>query len=441
MAPVSNSQNVQNLHPAMAHFLQGIRYKVLPLLHYLPLVLIFAFVLYMPSPRLGTDLTKMELQAMGDVNKRIIFSLAFLIAFIGIIRKPGALKHYLMEPRLLLVLLIYALLTVLWASSTIVAFKRWMQFAGFLLVVWCALLPEGSPGRILNILRFLFTTALVLSLIYSLLGKANSIEITTGAWRGIFSHKNILGQVSAITLILWFPTFSSLNSWKVWLLGLLSSVMALFLLLKSDSATAFVIFALVFLGWVIFYLPFRREIKYFLVPVPFLIFLFWITNFQKTGIDEMFFNTLNRDTSFTGRTVLWEAFLENTGSHTLFGSGYNSFWISTNKTAQNLIQQLGWDPGQAHNGYLDILNELGLIGGVLFGLFLLQALIRTRRYQNIDREVGTVLFFIMLSQILYNYVETSFCRSSSLGWLATLVSAVIASHVLNRQKKAGENEN
>lgn len=119
--------------------------------------------------------------------------------------------------------------------------------------------------------------------------------------------------------------------------------------------------------------------------------------------------------------------METAGAHTLFGSGFNSFWISNNENAQHLIQKLGWDPGQAHNGYLDILNELGIIGGVIFGLFLLQTLIRTRRYRYIDREVGTVLFFTIFSQILYNYVETSFCRISSLGWLVVLVAAVMAS--------------
>lgn len=426
MAYASQSQAQQNLHPALRNFLLGLRYKFMPLLHYLPLILVFSFVLFAPSPRMGTDLTKMELQAMGDMNKRIIFSIAFFLAILAILHKHGAFKRFLVEQKVLVLLLAYAFLTVFWASSSSVALKRWFQFAGYVTVIWCALLPAGSPRRILKILRFLFTSAIFLSLVMSLLGKGHSID-ANGAWRGLFSHKNILGQVCAITLIMWLPAFTSKNSWRLWLYALASSLITFFMLLKSNSATALVIFVLAFVGWIIFYLPFRREIKAVLLPIPAFLFLFWVTNFQVTTIEDMFFNSLHRETSFTGRTVLWEAFMETAGAHTLFGSGFNSFWISNNENAQHLIQKLGWDPGQAHNGYLDILNELGIIGGVIFGLFLLQTLIRTRRYRYIDREVGTVLFFTIFSQILYNYVETSFCRISSLGWLVVLVAAVMAS--------------
>ncbi|KAA3614008.1 MAG: O-antigen ligase family protein [Calditrichaeota bacterium] len=438
MASYIPQKATDGLHPAGRNFLLAVRSKFIPLLPYLPLVLIFCFVLFMPSPRLGSGLSKMQLQEMGDVNKRIIFSVAFLIAGLGLLKRRGAFSHFLSENKILVILVVYSLLTVLWASSPTVAFKRWVQFAGFLAVIWCALLPPDSPKKILLILRSLFSVAVLYSAFVSIFLPEISVDLATGAWRGIFSHKNILGQVTAISLILWLPALSDSQTLRSKFWGLINVIAAFALLLKSDSKTALVIILFIFSWWAILKFPFRREIKMLLVPLPLFLFLFWVINLQSAGFDEMVFSSLQRDNSFTGRTVLWQTFIQNIGEHSFIGTGYNSFWISTNENAHRLIQQLGWDPGQAHNGYLDVLNELGIVGGIIFLIFILQTLYRTRRYQLINKELGAVFFFIILSQLFYNYLETSFCRSSSLGWLIVLVAAIVSSHRPIAAEKPGE---
>ncbi len=428
MASIHPKKTHDDLPPAGQSFLLQMRREWLPLLHFLPLLMIIAFVLFMPSPRLGTGMTKMQLQAMGDMNKRIIFSLAFLLAGFALLRCRGATKQFVNENKMLVLLVIYTGLTVLWASSPAVAFKRWAQFAGFLLVIWCALLPADSPKKILTLLRFLFATALLASILAAFIRPAMTIEPATGAWRGIFSHKNILGQVTVLAMILWLPALSEAKSAKTRFYTLIILTTAFMLLLKSNSKTALVIFLIIFSWWAVFKFPLRREIKILLLPIPVLLILFWMLNFQNASLDEMVFSTLQRDTSFTGRTILWKAFTENIGAQTVFGSGYNSFWISSNDIAGHLIQQLGWDPGQAHNGYLDILNELGVAGALIFLFFIIKSTRQSWRLMLRETELGVVCFFMMLAQILNNYVETSFCRSSSLGWLVVLIMACIAAH-------------
>ena len=400
----------------------------MPFLYFVPLIIIISFVLYVPSPRLGTNMTKMELQAVGDLKKRIIFSLAFIMAAIALFRRRGALTSFIQQNKVLVFLVIYAGFTVLWASSSMVAFKRWIQFAGFLLVIWCALIPDDAPRKIVAILRFLFVIALFASIAAVFIHPALGVDLSSGAWRGIFSHKNILGQVTALALILWLPALAGEQSIKKRIFNLMVIAMALLLLIKSNSKTALVISVVISLGWVMSKMPVRRELKMLLLPIPVLLLLFWMINFQNSTIDEMFISTLQRDTSFTGRTILWNAFTENIGAKTFLGSGYNSFWISGNNTAGHLIQQLGWDPGQAHNGYLDIVNELGIFGAIIFIIFLLKTLLQTWRFSHHDAKIGGICFLMIIAQILYNFVETSFCRSSSLGWLVVLVLACIATY-------------
>ena len=84
------------------------------------------------------------------------------------------------------------------------------------------------------------------------------------------------------------------------------------------------------------------------------------------------FNTLpsliGKDITFTGRTYLWAAIWEVIKKHILIGCGFQGYWVISNKDLLELYKNFVWLPNQAHNGYLDILNEIGIVGLVLFAI-------------------------------------------------------------------------
>ena len=73
--------------------------------------------------------------------------------------------------------------------------------------------------------------------------------------------------------------------------------------------------------------------------------------------------------SNNGRTVLWRAALNEFDAHPIFGDGAGSFqrWWYAHRTSDYEVED-------AHNLYVQTLGELGVVGGVLLGLFLLAPL-------------------------------------------------------------------
>jgi len=79
-------------------------------------------------------------------------------------------------------------------------------------------------------------------------------------------------------------------------------------------------------------------------------------------------NAFGKDLTFTGRLDLWIYMLREVNKHLFFGTGFQGFWVMTNVDVLVLYEEFVWIPFQAHNGYIDILNEVGLIGFSFFVL-------------------------------------------------------------------------
>ena len=122
-----------------------------------------------------------------------------------------------------------------------------------------------------------------------------------------------------------------------------------------------------------------------------------------------------RDATLTGRTGIWETVLSESNS-ALFGTGYASFWLGAR------LQRI-WDlyPNtpllQAHNGYLEIYLNLGMIGVALLGGVLWTGLRNTRRRLTApvfaaagpdDRTYQTFGMAYVPAYLIYNITEATF---------------------------------
>ena len=95
-----------------------------------------------------------------------------------------------------------------------------------------------------------------------------------------------------------------------------------------------------------------------LIPVGICLYLVLAFGF---GIDisARLAEAVGRDPTLTGRTVIWNAVL-STHTNPLIGSGYESFWLGPR--LQEVWAQTGGGITEAHNGYLEIYLNLGIVG-------------------------------------------------------------------------------
>jgi exopolysaccharide production protein ExoQ len=139
---------------------------------------------------------------------------------------------------------------------------------------------------------------------------------------------------------------------------------------------------------------------------------------------------LGRDPTLTGRTVLWTFVAESIRQRPWLGYGFSAFWTSSNTASRAIIDELHWSTPHAHNGFLDLTLELGVIGLAVFLLGYVVAVLRAIRVVR-SAEVVPALWPItyLTFLFLYNLTESASLKQGSIFWVlyvATLCSPMWA---------------
>src|SRR5439155_26444451 len=118
------------------------------------------------------------------------------------------------------------------------------------------------------------------------------------------------------------------------------------------------------------------------IPLP-AIMLFGaglVVCFVLFGMDTgIFTDLMGRSKDLTGRTDLWRSVGSMILARPLLGYGFSGFWRGASLESFAVENYVGWSPTYSHNGYLEILLNLGLAGTALFTVFIWQGLRRVVR--------------------------------------------------------------
>ena len=90
--------------------------------------------------------------------------------------------------------------------------------------------------------------------------------------------------------------------------------------------------------------------------------------------------------TLNSRTPLWQECTRYVGERPVLGYGYDSFWTADHLERVALTQ--GWAMDSAHNGYLDMVLGLGVIGGGAYILILALAIKRSRALYKSSGSAG-----------------------------------------------------
>jgi O-antigen ligase len=241
-------------------------------------------------------------------------------------------------------------------------------------------------------------------------------------WTGVTDQKNELGRLCMVSIFFLLWTFykrrrervapsASYYKWS----DLFVIAIAVYLIKGADSATSIATLAV---GIAIFFgLQLIRKLRLkvpqagllavvillaaYGVSVPFL------GGTNVTGFTSM----LGRDSTLTGRTEVWAAVLPAMKRQPMFGYGFGSFWTDARREL--------YDIPTAHNGYLDILLELGAVGLALFIAWLLSCTRQLHRALVLDYEWASFGICLLVMGLIYNATE------SALNSFAEYITAVV----------------
>jgi O-antigen ligase len=311
---------------------------------------------------------------------------------------------------------IYALISIFWSDDAIVSFKRWVKGVGNLvmaLVIMTEQRPYEALGITLRRLGFLLVPLSVLFIrFYPDLGRA--YHMGEPMFTGVCVQKNSLGQLLVIlgTYYCWelvVKRKSVISEKRVpSSVFLIMLPMILWLLYMAHSATA-VACVIIVLSFLLFCrLPAmvkkpQRILGYGLVTI--LLFeLLDITLDIKDNIIRM----LGREPDLTDRTPVWNMVLDMV-TNPLIGAGYESFW-SGNRLI-DIWARMGVSSGgiiQAHNGYIEIYLNLGIVGLVLLIGTIIDGFIKTQKQIKTESEYAILRISFIIMIAINNYTEATY---------------------------------
>lgn len=353
----------------------------------------------------------------GDTLTRFLLLLGYAVVLVLLLREPAFLWRGLIKGGPIWLLLLWAFLSIAWSTTPELTFRK--TVAVLLTSLYGVYLAfRFTPESFLRLLGTTLLLILSLSLAFVFLLPEWGVMgyPHEGAWRGIFVHKNTLGRFAALSVLVFLALIMAPGRKRMmWLTGLFLSTV---ILVGAHSATSLVLAAaivLVALGlWITS--PYQR-----LWPVLLLLGIVlgggWGMILSMNY--EVFLEALGKDATLTGRIPLWLTLIPFIQERTWTGYGFGGFWLGWEGPSAYVWSLVGWNPPHAHNGYLDVWLDLGLVG-LLLGLWLLLRLILASVQRYVAEgfssralfQVGVVTFLI-----IYNFAESNFLRANNLYWL------------------------
>ena len=397
---------------------------------WVPVIWLFILGSRLPSQWLGGQMGVVAgALEEGNPLDRSIFSALMLLAIGILASRSFKWADFLARNIVLVAFLAFALLSVIWSDFSLVALKRWFRdLGGYLMVL--VVLSDSSPRTAMCVvfrrLCFLLVPlSVVLVKYYPAIGKQYDSWTGVAMYSGVTTSKNMLGVVCLISGLFFF--WDTLTNWadrkrrvtkQRISVNLAILVMTLYLLQLSASATSQVCLVLGCLVIITTHSrTFQRHPRVFqaMIPASFLLYLILAFGF---GMNGKLAGAVGRDPTLTDRTKIWSLVL-SMHTNPLIGTGYESFWLGPR------LQKI-WQAGlgslnEAHNGYLQVYLNLGLIGLLLAIGFLFAS------YRTIWRKLGTssgldsLALGVWTVLVFYNMTEAAF---GGLLWMLILLGSL-----------------
>jgi O-antigen ligase len=297
----------------------------------------------------------------GDPLQRNIILIAYLLALIPLIVKPSKIFKELFKNPSLLFFLFWATLSVFWSNFPSIGFRR--VIALHLTIFYAILLylrfnEKGFLNLLTITLYIILISSTIIILFFPSVGIMSGVH--EGSWRGIFTHKNTLGKITVLSLILFTTSLEKCKGNFSKYVLIFGSLLSLFLLIRSESLSAYLL-TFIFIISVVLVNVFRLFKKDWLfLLVLFVLVIIFVTLLLIKNFETLLM-MLGRDVTFTGRIPLWRELIK-IGLDNPLGFGYGTFWVGDSNPSVIIYNRIPWRPSHAHNGYLDVWIQLGWIG-------------------------------------------------------------------------------
>jgi O-antigen ligase len=334
-----------------------------------------------PHPFATEMADKAAIAESGNAFNRAVVLLAFAVALVIGCLCAGRVLLMALRSWLLLLILVWWTASFLWASHPDLVLRRSFAYVLMCLTLLVVAAAARSPRDLMAPLIVLFGTVTVLNVVaWQLIPAASWSEIGE---TGIFDNKNSAGTVAMLALIVLGGGVFAVNGRATRILLVLCVLLSAAFLVATRSKTSIGLAGLIAVAGPVLYLlvpaaPVVRLTAWLAAVVGGLALVVGLAaaDVGESDVRMILFG----DLTFTGRTEIWSHIVLEIARRPWLGYGFGSFWDTG-----ALVNPIRSAPPEAwfmeaqvintaHNGYLDVWLQNGLVGLVMGVLAIVRCL-------------------------------------------------------------------
>jgi exopolysaccharide production protein ExoQ len=348
------------------------------------------------------------LLAGGDQvqGERWVLLISYLIITVVLLRRFRPVFRIAVEMTAMTALATLTIISALWSQFPAISAVRGTYYLlDTFFIYW--LIQKYSAEQLRTFVIMVGSVVAVLSVLmvvafpqYGIVHQATH----AGAWQGMFSEKNAAGKVLVFLLA---PVVDFRK--RPTLLRLLYGVTILGLIGMSQSRTAWLIAAAFILFMFVLHIAKRAEGR--LVLLMGLVSSLGLTVAAGFVASDLagHLSMIGRDATLSGRTDVWREVTRSIAGHPWLGYGFQSFWNGTVGESGRIILTLKWNFGYAHNGFLEVLLQLGVVGLAIVAYLVCKGLKDALFCFRYSSQSGVPWYIgLLFLTILYNLDEETF---------------------------------
>jgi O-antigen ligase len=345
-------------------------------------------------------------------------------------------------------LLVLAPLSALWSIDSTATLLRFTSLAAIVLTCFAISVAGWQPQRFMQLALTPLMLILLASLVCGVIYPDRIAEIGTdisqrNAWHGITHGKNEFGMMSSMTVImcanLWLAREGRTTLW-----AMVGTGVAFLCLILSRSNTSLLATIVAVTSMVlVMRVPVIRQrySTHVVVGIAGVILLYELV-IQNVipGVNTLMGPILSlagKDTTFSARSIIWGVIKEHIQGAPWLGTGYGAYWTGPFPTSPSyvFIPLMFFYPTEAHNGYLDVINDMGIVGLICLLAFLYWFLRQGIQLLRIDRPRAALYLALLFQEMIIDMSESEWLSRTSTFAILLLATTCLSRGLLDARPR------
>lgn len=415
--------------------------------YWVPVLLLFWFIFYQNLPDEVNGIVVKPFNTAGAIDRAVKLGMLALSAAI-LASRWSVSRLYLknVNPGLVACMVLIPL-SAAWSMDSSATMLRYTTLLS--MVMLCLAIPMAGwhRERLQHVVLPPLVAVLLISLAVGMVNPEAVKEIGEdlslhNAWRGITHQKNQFGVMSSLTAILCLHKLLAPGKHSIWTYGGLA--MALLCLALSRSSTSLLATILV-CGFMVLMLRVQvvKQRYSTLVAIGvFSIILIYALAIQNLipGVGKLLAPVMQltgKDMTFSSRSIIWNIVKEHSANAPWLGSGYAAYWIqSPSSPSYTFIYMWNFYPTSSHNGYLEIVNDLGRVGLICLLAYLAFFVRHALQLMPFDRGQAVLYLALLYQQMVDNLSESEWFSRTATCTILILASTCLSRALLDARQAA-----